>query len=153
MEPAQRSPSTRIVRPRQWNPPRSRSRRASTATPRRKRQAKTWPLRGLQWGRVTRVACGAALLVGVTLWLAINLVVDPTVFCGLALIGLTNGSLYALLTLGYSLSYGSIGLINLPHGYVFITAAVFSSRILTALHARHGEDAPSLIAKLLLALA
>ncbi len=37
--------------------------------------------------------------------------------------GLTRGSIYALLALGYTLVYGIIGLINFAHGEVYMISA------------------------------
>ena len=41
-------------------------------------------------------------------------------FCSTALIGLTNGALFALVALGYTMVYGIIELINFAHGDVFM---------------------------------
>jgi branched-chain amino acid transport system permease protein len=56
----------------------------------------------------------------VLLWLAVNFVKDPSDFYGLFLIGLTNGAVYGLVALGYSLVYGILELINFAHGDVFM---------------------------------
>jgi branched-chain amino acid transport system permease protein len=48
----------------------------------------------------------------------------------LVFVGITNGAIYALIALGFTLSYSSIGLINLPHGYVFLSGAVLSAHLL-----------------------
>jgi branched-chain amino acid transport system permease protein len=45
-------------------------------------------------------------------WLAVNLVQGPGQFGSVLLIGFTNGALYALIALGYTLVYGIIELIN-----------------------------------------
>ena len=45
------------------------------------------------------------MLVG--LWLLVNLVKEPTDFFQITVIGLTNGSVYALVALGYALLAGS----------------------------------------------
>ena len=37
--------------------------------------------------------------------------------------GLTRGSIYALIALGYTLVYGIIGLLNFPHGEIYMNAA------------------------------
>jgi branched-chain amino acid transport system permease protein len=55
---------------------------------------------------------------------------SPSTFTFLLFIGITNGAIYALIALGFTLSYNSIGLINLPHGYVFLTGAVLSGSVL-----------------------
>ena len=61
------------------------------------------------------------VLVGLVLaWLVVNLVQAPEQFFRVFLIGLTNGALYALVALGYTLVYGILELINFAHGDVFM---------------------------------
>ena len=60
-----------------------------------------------------------ALLALVAVWLVVNLVKDPTEFVNVALIGLTNGAIFGLVALGYTLVYGILQLINFAHGDVF----------------------------------
>jgi branched-chain amino acid transport system permease protein len=62
---------------------------------------------------------GYALLALVGLWLTVNFFQDPTEFINVALIGLTNGTIYGLVALGYTLIYGILQLINFAHGDVF----------------------------------
>ncbi len=45
------------------------------------------------------------------------------------LIGITNGSVYALIALGYTLVYGILQLINFAHGDVFALSGLFASTI------------------------
>ena len=52
-------------------------------------------------------------------WLVVNFVKAPTEFVNVSLIGLTNGSIYGLVALGYTLVYGILELINFAHGDVF----------------------------------
>jgi branched-chain amino acid transport system permease protein len=67
-------------------------------------------------------------LVGVLLiWLAVNLVKHPADFGAVALIGVTNGCLYALIALGYTLVYGILELINFAHGDVFMLGGMISA--------------------------
>jgi branched-chain amino acid transport system permease protein len=47
--------------------------------------------------------------------------------------GLSNGAVFALIALGYTLVYGIIELINFAHGDVFMLGAFFSLTLLTAL--------------------
>jgi branched-chain amino acid transport system permease protein len=61
-----------------------------------------------------------ALLLLLVFWLAVNLEKSPNQFGAVALIGFTNGALYALIALGYTLVYGIIELINFAHGDVFM---------------------------------
>jgi branched-chain amino acid transport system permease protein len=62
---------------------------------------------------------GYALLGLVGLWLIVNFFKDPTEFINVALIGLTNGTIYGLVALGYTLIYGILQLVNFAHGDVF----------------------------------
>jgi branched-chain amino acid transport system permease protein len=75
---------------------------------------------------------GALLGSAVAIWIVGNLAAHPSAFVFLLFVGITNGSIYALIALGFTLSYNSIGLINLPHGYVFLTGAVLSGHLLVA---------------------
>ena len=68
-------------------------------------------------------------------WLAYNLYDRPTDFFNIFLIGLTQGSVYALVALGYTLVYGILQLINFAHGDVFaLTGLVASSLIASHFH-------------------
>lgn len=49
------------------------------------------------------------------------------------LIGLTLGSMYALIALGYTMVYGIIGLINFAHGDLFMLGAMLTTTLLTVL--------------------
>ena len=64
-------------------------------------------------------------------WIAANLIKAPQQFAQVALFGLRNGLLYALIALGYTLVYGIIELINFAHGDLFMLGAVFSSFFIT----------------------
>jgi branched-chain amino acid transport system permease protein len=79
-----------------------------------------------------RWIAGALLGSAVAVWIAGNVAASPSAFTFLLFAGITNGSIYALIALGFTLSYNSIGLINLPHGYVFMTGAVLSGHLLDA---------------------
>jgi branched-chain amino acid transport system permease protein len=65
-------------------------------------------------------AFGGLLVLILVLWLAVNLAKTPDEFYRLFLIGLTNGAIYGLVALGYSLVYGILELINFAHGDVFM---------------------------------
>jgi branched-chain amino acid transport system permease protein len=82
-----------------------------------------------------RWIAGTLLGSAVAIWIVGNLAANPSAFTFLLFVGITNGSIYALIALGFTLSYNSIGLINLPHGYVFLTGAVLSGHLLVALGA------------------
>jgi branched-chain amino acid transport system permease protein len=74
-------------------------------------------------GRAVAVL-GFFLLGLVALWLVVNLVREPQQFALVFLAGLTNGSIYALVALGYTLVYGILELINFAHGDVFTWGAM-----------------------------
>ncbi len=63
---------------------------------------------------------GGILLLGVGWFLIKNLIDDPTRFADVSLIGFTNGSIFALVALGYTLVYGILELINFAHGDNFM---------------------------------
>jgi branched-chain amino acid transport system permease protein len=67
-----------------------------------------------------QAVAGAFLVLLVVLWLAVNLAKEPAEFYRLLLIGVTNGAVYGLVALGYSLVYGILELINFAHGDVFM---------------------------------
>ena len=54
----------------------------------------------------------------------------PTTFAQVLVIGLSNGALYALIALGYTMVYGIIELINFAHGDLFMIGSVFAAIIL-----------------------
>jgi branched-chain amino acid transport system permease protein len=68
---------------------------------------------------------------GILFWLAINFAKSPSQFFQASLIGLSNGILYALIALGYTLVYGIIELINFAHGDLFMLGAVFSANFIS----------------------
>jgi branched-chain amino acid transport system permease protein len=63
--------------------------------------------------------------------MAYNLVHDPSTFFTIFLIGLQQGSVYALVALGYTLVYGILQLINFAHGDVFALTGLFASSLIT----------------------
>jgi branched-chain amino acid transport system permease protein len=64
-------------------------------------------------------------------WLIWNFVTDWKLTLEVAIIGLCNGALYALVALGYTLVYGIIELINFAHGDLFMLCTIFSAKMLT----------------------
>jgi branched-chain amino acid transport system permease protein len=63
---------------------------------------------------------GALLLLAVGWFLLSNLIQHPSRFAEVSLIGFTNGSIFALIALGYTLVYGILELINFAHGDNFM---------------------------------
>jgi branched-chain amino acid transport system permease protein len=55
-----------------------------------------------------------------------NFTVSPSRFIEVTLIGITTGSVYALVALGYTLVYGILELINFAHGDVFMLGGMFT---------------------------
>ena len=68
-------------------------------------------------GVVSLIGIGLLVLVGI--WLVVNFIQGPAEFINVGLIGLTNGTIYGLVALGYTLIYGILQLINFAHGDVF----------------------------------
>ena len=70
---------------------------------------------------------GLTLVAAVVAWLAVNLVKDWSTFLQLSFSGLTRGSTYALVALGYTLVYGILELINFAHGDVFMIGGMIAA--------------------------
>ncbi len=89
---------------------------------------------------LTRVSM---LMLGIVVvyWLGRNLISSPAQFFTVGITGLSNGALYALIALGYTLVYGIIELINFAHGDLFMLGAVFSYFFLTKFLAAEGGSA------------
>jgi len=96
----------------------------------------------------------ATLLLGLlVVWLGVNFVQGPAYFVTISFIGLTNGALYALIALGYTLVYGILELINFAHGDVFMLGAMFSATMLISAfhltaHSSSGELAVAIVVSL-----
>jgi len=71
------------------------------------------------------VLCATAVVL-----LAAQAAIHPTEFVQIFIFGLTQGSIYALVALGYTMVYGIIELINFAHGDVFTLGAYVGSAIL-----------------------
>jgi branched-chain amino acid transport system permease protein len=68
-----------------------------------------------------------ALVLALIAGLGWNLYKAPAYFFTISFIGLTNGAVYALVALGYTLVYGILELINFAHGDVFMLGGMFSA--------------------------
>ena len=75
-------------------------------------------------------AAAGLLLTLLVVWLVVNLVKEPSYFVTISFIGLTNGAVYALVALGYTLVYGILELINFAHGDVFMLGGLISATML-----------------------
>ena len=74
-------------------------------------------------------AIGIGLLVVIVGWAVINAWQDWHQFTIVFLNGVTNGSIYALVAIGYTLVYGILELINFAHGDVFMIGGMISATI------------------------
>jgi branched-chain amino acid transport system permease protein len=91
----------------------------------------TAPLRARRSvGSYVMPVLASLLLVALFLWLIVNFVKGPAYFTNIAFIGLTNGAVYALVALGYTLVYGILELINFAHGDVFMLGALISASMM-----------------------
>jgi branched-chain amino acid transport system permease protein len=82
--------------------------------------------------------------------LATQAVLHPTQFAQVSIFGLTQGAIYALVALGYTMVYGIIELINFAHGDVFTLGAYIGATILSFFSITEGATtAINLIALLL----
>jgi len=97
---------------------------------------------------------GLGLVALVVVWLAVNLVKTPSDWVEVLLIGITNGCVYALVALGYTLVYGILELINFAHGDVFMLGGMFSLTLASAfgMHAGQGALWPLVIVVLLISM-
>jgi branched-chain amino acid transport system permease protein len=69
---------------------------------------------------ILRGVSATILLLGAGFWLADKAIENPSTFGQITVFGLTNGMIYALVALGYTLVYGIIELINFAHGDNFM---------------------------------
>jgi len=77
----------------------------------------------------------------IVLWLAVNFFKDPTYFLNVGLDGLTRGTVYGVVALGYTLVYGILQLINFAHGDVFaLSGLVASTMMLSVLSVDAGSS-------------
>ena len=81
----------------------------------------------------------------IVFWLGANLVDDPSEFFNVAIIGLTNGAVYALVALGYTLVYGILQLINFAHGDVFALGGLVSSSVIVGSLGLSGDSSTGAI--------
>jgi len=89
---------------------------------------------------------GVLLLALVGVWLVVNFVQGPSRFLSVVIIGLTNGSVYALIALGYTLVYGILQLINFAHGDVFALGGLLSTTLILDLFEVDSSSATASVA-------
>ncbi|HWG57203.1 MAG TPA: branched-chain amino acid ABC transporter permease [Gaiellaceae bacterium] len=83
---------------------------------------------------------GYAVVAVVVVWLIGNFLQSPREFFQVAAIGLTNGLIFGLVALGYTLVYGILQLINFAHGDVFALSGLVASTMIISVIGL-GEDA------------
>jgi branched-chain amino acid transport system permease protein len=85
--------------------------------------------RKVRLGETAGRVVGVLILLAIAFWIIANLVKAPGQFSSSLLSGLTNGALYALIALGYTMVYGIIELINFAHGDLFMLGTVISANV------------------------
>jgi len=80
---------------------------------------------------IVQWVAGIAILAVAAFWLISALIDNPVRFFNSAIAGLQNGTLYALIALGYTLVYGIIELINFAHGDLFMLGTLFAGLMIT----------------------
>ena len=99
------------------------------------------------------------VLLGLLLvWIVGNLVHAPKQFVSVLLLGITLGSIYALVALGYTLVYGIIELINFAHGDVFMWGTMVTITVASGWFGLDGSQAwyvtiPLVLVTLIVAMA
>ncbi len=118
-------------------------------------EAHVQPIRARRdFGAHASQALGILLVLVVLVWLGVNLVKSPNDFGSVFLVGVSQGALYALVALGYTLVYGILELINFAHGDVFMLGGMITASLVVQLFGL-GENPGFgiLIAALLVSLA
>jgi branched-chain amino acid transport system permease protein len=72
---------------------------------------------------------GVVFVALVVVWLVVNAIKTPALFYENFQIGLTQGAVYGLVALGYSLVYGILELINFAHGDVFMLGGMMAATL------------------------
>jgi branched-chain amino acid transport system permease protein len=92
------------------------------------------------------------LVAAVIAWLVVNFIDRPMEFLTVAAIGLTLGSLYGLIALGYTLVYGILELINFAHGDLFMLGGMMAATVIVSAFGINGSAWFVVVPVLLLAL-
>lgn len=90
------------------------------------------------------------IMAAVGLFLANAFRSDPTLFVQQVINGMSQGAIFALVALGYTMVYGIIELINFAHGDVYMVGAFTSMTIASLLGASHTSDPSQVIVTLFL---
>lgn len=95
----------------------------------------------------------ALLLLGILAFLLSAFLSDPQLFITQVINGLSQGAIFALVAIGYTMVYGIIELVNFAHGDVYMIGAMLSLTIASLLRASEGSSpAYNLMAVLLMFL-
>ncbi len=84
---------------------------------------------------------GLVLVAAVVAWLVVNLIDAPAQFLTVLVLGITFGSLYGLIALGYTLVYGILELINFAHGDLFMLGGLLSGSFIISVFDLQGGKA------------
>jgi branched-chain amino acid transport system permease protein len=76
---------------------------------------------------------GVLLVCVILFWLAENFYKTPADFYANLIFGATNGLMYGLIAIGYTLVYGILELINFAHGDVFMLGGMLTATLVTSL--------------------
>ena len=102
-------------------------------------------------------AATALVLAAAAVWILVNFFEDPANFGTIFLIGITNGAVYGLIALGYTLVYGILELINFAHGDVFMLGGMMTATLVVSAFGLGGDEAGvvifgAIVAMLLIAM-
>jgi branched-chain amino acid transport system permease protein len=93
---------------------------------------------------------GLAASAAAIAWLVWSFTAEPKQFARVLIIGVSNGALFSLIALGYTMVYGIVELINFAHGDLFMLGSVIGA---IALEQWFGQKTSSVNGWLLLAVA
>src|SRR5213080_4384891 len=102
--------------------------------------ARTESLSARAWRPSAPMILGSILVALVLVWLIVNFVKTPGDFVSNLIIGITNGAVYGLIAIGYSLVYGILELINFAHGDVFMLGGMMTSTMVATLVLSSGDS-------------
>ena len=109
--------------------------------------------RGVAIRRPNPAAVGGSVLIAlVGAWLLINLIKTPADWVNLFIIGFTNGAIYGLIAIGYSLVYGILELINFAHGDIFMLGGMMTATLVASLGLTSGDPWYTLVGGILVCL-
>src|SRR5215831_14121779 len=87
---------------------------------------------------------GILLILLMLSWLSVNAVKAPSDFGRILLVGLSQGAVYSLVALGYTLVYGILELINFAHGDVFMLGGMMAATIALQVFGLNPQTTPAI---------